>query len=584
MATTEDSPENFVQVGPVEEIQKAERELVNVNGRHIAVFYHEGEFHAVDNRCPHMGFPLMQGTVDDGILTCHWHHARFELSCGDTFDPFADDVQSYPVEVRDGTLYVDPDPLRDRDPVAHWSDRLRTGMQENLSLVVAKSVIGLDGAGVKYTEPVRIGVEFGTQYREAGWGRGLTTLGVMANLLEHVRPKDRRRALYAGLTDVARESAGEPPYFEQEPFRATDLSADRLNDWFRENVEVRDADGAERVLRTAIRADLPESAVAGMLFSAATDHLYLDTGHRLDFITKAFDTLDHIGWEHAERVLPTLVPGLTRASRAEENAAWRQPIDVAALLFDTYEELPSLIEAGRAESWREPEDFVETVLSDDPHAIVDELAGAVATGATAEQLAEAVTYAAASRIAQFGTSNEFRDWNTVHHTFTYANAVHGAARRTDVSAIYRGVFDAAIKVYLDRFLNVPPTPIPDPDGDRNPDEVLDELLETFEVEADEEVNRAGELTAEYLAAEGDIDRLKAALGMVLLREDVGFHPNQNLEAAFNQLDFQQDPDRRRVVLVAAARYLSAHTPTRREAEQTFRIAERLDRGEQIHET
>ena len=43
-----------------------------------------------------MGFPLSEGSVDEGILTCHWHHARFELSCGDTFDIWADDVRTYP--------------------------------------------------------------------------------------------------------------------------------------------------------------------------------------------------------------------------------------------------------------------------------------------------------------------------------------------------------------------------------------------------------------------------------------------------------------------------------------------------------
>ncbi len=63
-----------------------------------------------------MAFPLVEGTVDDGILTCHWHHARFELSCGDTFDPWADDVPTYPVEVRDGTVYVNPNPPRTCHP------------------------------------------------------------------------------------------------------------------------------------------------------------------------------------------------------------------------------------------------------------------------------------------------------------------------------------------------------------------------------------------------------------------------------------------------------------------------------------
>ena len=38
----------------------------------------------LDNRCPHMGFALDRGSVDDGILTCHWHHARFDLASGCT--------------------------------------------------------------------------------------------------------------------------------------------------------------------------------------------------------------------------------------------------------------------------------------------------------------------------------------------------------------------------------------------------------------------------------------------------------------------------------------------------------------------
>ena len=576
-------PEGFVRVATTDELEEEGRLLVRPNGRSVALFHHEGEVRAVDNRCPHMGFPLTEGTVDDGILTCHWHHARFELSCGDTFDPFADDVQTYPVEVRNGDVYVKPDPERDKPPEEHWRDRLQHGLRENISLVVAKAVIGLDDADVDHSVPIGIGTEFGTHYREGGWGRGLTTLGVMANLLTDVRPEDRRRALYAGLTEVADDCAGEPPFFAQEPLSATDVPQERLTAWFRDNVDVRDSDGAERVLRSAIRADLPESTIAGMLVGAATDHLYLDTGHRLDFINKAFETLDHIGWEHADDVLPSLAPGLASAGRAEENSSWRQPIDVAALCFEAAEELPDLLEAGEGKSWTEPDEFVETLLGDDPHAIVDAITEAIADGASATTLAAIVAYVAARRVAQFGTSNEFRDWNTVHHTYTYANAVYGLTRRTSAPEAYRGVFDAAIKVYLDRFLNMPPTPIPDGATDRDPDAALENLMETFEVEDDSEVNRAGRLTAEYVEGGGDVDRLKRALGEALLREDVGFHTRQNVEAAFNQYDVQEDEGRALVHLIATARYLSAHTPTRRAGEQTFRIAERLNRGEKIHE-
>ena len=89
-----------------------------------------------------MGFPLDRGTVKNGILTCHWHHARFDLSSGGTFDPFADDVRSFPVSVEDGEVWVDPSPP-EPDPIQRWSHRLEDGLEHNIRLVIAKSALGL---------------------------------------------------------------------------------------------------------------------------------------------------------------------------------------------------------------------------------------------------------------------------------------------------------------------------------------------------------------------------------------------------------------------------------------------------------
>ncbi|MFU8868781.1 Rieske (2Fe-2S) protein, partial [Natronococcus sp.] len=211
MATTDD----FRATIPLEELREQGRAQVSVDGTPLALFHHEGEVRAVDNRCPHMGFPLSEGTVDDGVLTCHWHHARFELACGDTFDPWADDVQTYPVEVRDGEVYVDPDPERERPPAEHWASRLETGLEENLGLVLAKATIGLLDAGVDHREPTATILEFGTGYRESGWGPGLTILGCLANVIDDLEPEDRKRALYVGARRVASDCAGEPPNFDQ---------------------------------------------------------------------------------------------------------------------------------------------------------------------------------------------------------------------------------------------------------------------------------------------------------------------------------------------------------------------------------
>jgi len=75
---TEDT-DRFVRATSLHALADAGRELFTTHGRSIALFHHEDEVRAVDNRCPHMGFPLSDGTVEEGVLTCHWHHARFEL-------------------------------------------------------------------------------------------------------------------------------------------------------------------------------------------------------------------------------------------------------------------------------------------------------------------------------------------------------------------------------------------------------------------------------------------------------------------------------------------------------------------------
>ena len=135
------------------------------------MFFADGELRAVDNRCPHMGFPLHRGTVEDGILTCHWHHARFDLNSGCTFDLFADDVTAYPVEVRDGRAFIDTS-VPPSDPVVHGMRRLEEGMDKNLRLVMAKAIVTLLNAGADPNQIARVGGLYGGLRRPIGPGRG----------------------------------------------------------------------------------------------------------------------------------------------------------------------------------------------------------------------------------------------------------------------------------------------------------------------------------------------------------------------------------------------------------------------------
>lgn len=573
---------NFVWAARLDDVRAAGQIPVRVAGHSLALFFHGGTVHAVDNRCPHMGFPLHRGSVQDGILTCHWHHARFDLESGGTFDQFADEARVFPVEIRDGEVWVDLAPREDRLTYLHR--RLQDGLERNISLVMAKSVIGLLGAGEDLAEPFRAGLEFGVRYRRAGWGQGLTIHTCMMNLLPHLAPEDRPRALYHGLSAVSRDCAGEPPRFVIRPLPTGTRDLATLKGWFRRFVEVRDSEGAERCIASAVRAGADHAQMADMLFAAATDHRYLDVGHVLDFTNKALESLDVAGWSHAEAVLSSLARGYTGATRMEESNSWRNPVDLVEILKHAFEQLPEALERGRNRRgrWEGREELAAMLLGEDSKAIAQALLEALREGATEEALAQAVAHTAALRIARFPTTNEFGDWDTALHTFTFANAIHQGLRRIPSPELLRGIFDAAMSVHLDRFLNVPPARLPEPDSSkRAPEKLLAELPELLDER--QRVDAAGDLVAGYLYSGGDVDRLLALIGHLLLREDRNFHTIQAVEAAFSQHALLRGATAGTHVLIAAVRYLAAHSPTMRSQGQTYDIARRLSRGEVLHE-
>ena len=584
--------DNYQRIASVAEVTQDGLHTVHVNGHVIVLVHHEGEIYALDNRCPHMGFPLDRGSVQDGILTCHWHHARFDLCTGGAFDLWADDTPSFPVEVRNGDVFVDVAPRR--DPVEHQRQRLDVGLERNLSLVVAKAAITLVDEAGDTMSPFAAGLEFGTRYRMEGWGQGLTMLTCFQNLLPSLGREDRAKALAHGLAAVAADSAGSSPRFPVTPLPDGSPDLVTLKQWFRRFILVRDAQGAERCIITALRAGAGPQQMADILFSAATDFRYIDVGHPLDFTNKAFEALDIVGWEEAERVLTSLVPGYASAQRMEESNAWRNPIDLIDLLADARAQIPSALAAGRTlrGRWAGRDDLVPVLLDDDPHAIAAALLDALRDGASEVELAAVVAYAAALRIARFHTSNEFGDWDTALHTFTFASAVHQGLRRLegyappdDYLLLLRGVFDAAMSIYLDRFLNIPAARLPAPSSGNGASPQLPPLAEMLDQQ--QQVNEAGGAVGDFLFEGGAAAKLRAELGALLLREDRNFHTIQCIEAAFRQHDLlAAEPDSREQavhVLVAASRYLAAHAPTMRAQGQTFGIARRLHRNEKLFE-
>ena len=264
-ATTDTA--RWLRAATLAELEPNGLKTVALGGRTLVLWRYDGRVYALDNRCPHMGFPLDRGSLHDGLLSCHWHNARFDVKTGGTFDQFADDVQVFPVQERDGALWVDLG--TQRDSRTYYRKRLEDGLKQDIRLVLAKSAIALlDGGDA--IEPFRVGLRFGTHNRRMGWGQGLTMLTCLMNMLPYLDPADRPRAVFHGLDAVSRDTAGSPPRFVLDPLPGPAPDIATLKRWLRQFLAVRDEEGAERAVVSAVRAGASRAELADMIFRSAT--------------------------------------------------------------------------------------------------------------------------------------------------------------------------------------------------------------------------------------------------------------------------------------------------------------------------
>ena len=121
----------WVRVADLDRLQPSRPIAVKVAGKQIALFLHEGEIFACNNRCPHEGYPLVEGELGAGcVLTCHWHNWKFDLRSGTTIYG-GDSLRVYPVKVEQGAIWVDvsdePAGKRIERALEHLDDACRVG-------------------------------------------------------------------------------------------------------------------------------------------------------------------------------------------------------------------------------------------------------------------------------------------------------------------------------------------------------------------------------------------------------------------------------------------------------------------------
>src|SRR5262245_42399215 len=98
---------NFVSVAKLSELDAADRLLVEVEDRIVALFKVGGEIFCIDDVCTHDGGPLSEGKIDDLTIACPRHGAKFDLRTGKALTmPATVDTAAHDVKVEGDTIYV----------------------------------------------------------------------------------------------------------------------------------------------------------------------------------------------------------------------------------------------------------------------------------------------------------------------------------------------------------------------------------------------------------------------------------------------------------------------------------------------
>ena len=577
----------FHKLCAVADVEEGESKPFTIEGTHLALFKDAGEFHAVDNRCPHMGYPMSEGSVRDGVLICHWHHWKFDLKTGGCFLTSGDDLKSFPLEVRDdGFVYVglsggEREEARQR-MIARGKRILEQGLKDRSSFLIAKAVTALRESGATPEEIIQHGLFYGSYKSQEGWSSGVAILGIGANMWNDVSEKDHNLFLVHGLTQIARRTGGGSRR-QRFPFPSATSDPDlvTLKRWFRRYIDLRDRGAAERILITLHDRGHDPTVLADFVFTAATDYYFTGDGHALDFANKMFESLDYVEWKGANEIIRPIVVDLVGRTRHEETSRWA---DAVPVLEDVFTRLDAIWEANQSNTADlDISAFAQVMLQDDFEPIVAAVEEKLREGVDPKAICRAMTYAGAFRVARFHLKNE-GDWHDVANIYSYAHALYRAFHLAPSKELMRGLFHGAVFMTYVRWLNMPSARVP------NPGQTIGEpfasdaaMLDRLQEFADfQKVFEAELVVNQYLEEGRDIDALRQALAHVTLREDAELHMFQVLEVAYRHFELSDNPEEQRMHMLAATRYITAQKVMKGILWSTEN-AERLQRGDLLSE-
>ena len=300
------------RVASLSELQAKGRMLVKHGDRQVALFHGPKGVYACNNRCPHEGYPLSQGTVTDGcVLTCNWHNWKFDLESGETMVG-GDVLRRYPVTVDGDEVLLDfADPPREIR-IAAALEELRDAMDKEEYGRMARLVARIERAGGDPLDALREAVRIGFDRMEFGMTHAFAAAPDWLRLGDERARDDAERlvALLEPIAHIGFDTMREPQF----PF--TGESAPYDPEALVAAIEEEDEDRAVALVRGGLSDGLGFTDFEEPLSRAALAH-YAGFGHALIYVAKAGALIERLGQAGQEPVLFALVRMIAYARRED---------------------------------------------------------------------------------------------------------------------------------------------------------------------------------------------------------------------------------------------------------------------------
>ena len=309
------NPSSWHHAAALDRLTAAGRMAVRAGGKQLAIFMHEGRVHACNNRCPHEGYPLVEGTLEavaDGtcVLTCQWHNWKFELATGANRYG-GDALRIYPVKVEAGVVWVD---VRDRpasERAAHALTQLDAAMADFDAPRVARELARLGKAGAAPEVALLHAVAHSHTRLRYGMTHAWAAAEVWLRLRDALTDETQRLACATEVfAHIAFDTLREPAFpfnAESRPWNAADFEA---------AVEAQDEAQAAALLNGAAQGGLPFIELEPALSRAALAH-FNDFGHSLIYLVHLRGLVDRLGAQAQAPLLLGWLRALIFATRED---------------------------------------------------------------------------------------------------------------------------------------------------------------------------------------------------------------------------------------------------------------------------